>query len=457
MTVGVSTDERADIESSGAGATSNAAGLAQGRGGVSDSIRRRLETMSPWQWRSWAAAAWVVAIAAILRFVNLGLPRGMVFDEVYYATEGQELLDHGVEWRTETDSAGNIVGSHADFVVHPPLGKWIIGLGIKLFQNDAWGWRFMAAVAGVLSILIIVRIARRMFRSTVLGAMAGLLMALDGMHFVLSRTAILDIFLMFFIVAAFGCLILDRDARRRRWLRELENGLDPAASGRSGRPRLTWATVPWWRLAAGVMLGAACGVKWSGVWFIPVFALLIYFWEVGLRKTVGGAHPWRDALLDEAGWIVAMVGLAFVTYLATWTGWFLSDDGWKRHYLRDELGRSEPPIIGALQNLFYYHRDMLRFHSGLTTPHQYQSWPWQWLLLARPVAFYWSGDPTCGAANCAGEILLLGTPVLWWSFIPALLGLAWFGITRRDWRAVTIGVMAAAGIVPWFGSELSNR
>ena len=57
-------------------------------------------------------------------------PSSLVFDEVYYATEGQELLDHGVEWRTETDSAGNVLGSHADFVVHPPLGKWIIGLGI---------------------------------------------------------------------------------------------------------------------------------------------------------------------------------------------------------------------------------------------------------------------------------------------------------------------------------------
>ena len=413
--------------------------------------------MPGWDPKSWLAAFWVVAIAAVLRFVNLGLPQGLVFDEVYYATEGQELLDHGVEWRTETDSAGAVIGSRADFVVHPPLGKWIIGLGIKLWGNNAFGWRFMAAVVGVLSILIIVRVGRRMFRSTVLGAAAGLLMALDGMHFVLSRIAILDIFLMFFIVAAFGCVVLDRDARRRRWLRELDLGLDPGRGGRAGRPRLSWATVPWWRLAAGAMLGCACGVKWSGVWFIPVFAVLILFWEVGLRKTVGAVHPWRDTLLDESGWIVAMVVVAVGFYLATWTGWFVTDTGWKRHYLRDELGRSEPPILGALQNLYHYHRDMLSFHDGLSSPHPYQSWPWQWLLLARPIAFYWSGDPTCGAASCAGEILLLGTPVLWWAFIPALVGLAWFGITRRDWRAVAIGAGAATGILPWFWYELSHR
>ena len=51
------------------------------------------------------------------------------------------------------------------------------------------------------------------------------------MEFVLSRTALLDIFLMFFILAAFGCLVMDRDQRRRRWLRAMEDGLDPTGPG----------------------------------------------------------------------------------------------------------------------------------------------------------------------------------------------------------------------------------
>jgi dolichyl-phosphate-mannose--protein O-mannosyl transferase len=420
-------------------------------------LRRRLAPMPRWDWPSWAATGVIVLIAAILRFVRLGFPPSLVFDEVYYATEGQELLQYGVEWRTETDSAGNILGSHSDFVVHPPLGKWIIGAGIKMFGYDSFGWRFMAAVVGVLSILIMVRTARRMFRSIVLACAVGLLMALDGMHFVLSRTAILDIFLMFFIVAAFGCLVLDRDARRARWLRELEGGLNPSGAGPGARPRLTWASVPWWRLATGVMLGAACGVKWSAIYFLPVFVVLILVWEINVRRTVGVEHPIRDALLDEGGWILAMVAIVPVVYLATWTGWFLGDTGWKRHYLRDERHETELPIIGALRNLWYYHVDVYNFHTHLTSSHQYQSWPWQWLLLGRPVAFYWSGDGPCGAASCAAEILLLGTPVLWWSFIPALIGTAWFGVSRRDWRALAIGAGVFAGIGPWFYYALDNR
>ena len=38
-------------------------------------------------------------------------------------------------------------------------------------------------------------------------------------------------------------------------------------------------------------------------------------------------------------------------------------------------------------------------------------------------------------------MLLLGTPILWWSFIPALAGLAWFGISRRDWVQSNIDAM----------------
>src|SRR5690606_31118791 len=204
---------------------------------------------------------------------------------------------------------------------------WIIALGIRIFGNEAFGWRIMGVVAGVVMVVMITRTARRMFGSTVLGCLAGLLMALDGFHLVLSRTAILDIYVAFFVLGACACLVLDREAGRRRWRRELEGGLDPTVPGRAGRPRLSWAGVPWWRLAAGVMIGFGCAVKWSVIFFLPVFLVLVYLWEVGVRRTVGVARPWRDALLDEAGWFAALVGLVVLAYLVSWTGWFVTDTG----------------------------------------------------------------------------------------------------------------------------------
>jgi dolichyl-phosphate-mannose--protein O-mannosyl transferase len=421
---------------------------------VPDQVRRRLLPRVGRDPRSWLVTGLVVLIAAVLRLIGLAHPRGKIFDETYYATEGQELFDHGVEWRPETN--------RGDFVVHPPLGKWIIGTGEWLVGRNGhggwltygeFGWRISAALFGTLSVLLLIRIARRLFGSTLLGCAAGLLMALDGLHFVLSRSALLDMFLMTFILAAFGCLLLDRDQRRARWLAAIQAGLDPTMPGAAGRARLG---VPWWRLAAAVMIGCAGAVKWSALWHFALFIALIIFWEVGTRRAVGARRPWRDAMLDELGWVAAFIGVALTVYVVSWTGWFLADTGWNRHWLAS-TGKHEYPVIGALQNLWEYHKQAFRFHEGLHDKHKYQSWPWQWLLLGRPVAFYYSSDGSCGASSCSSEVLLLGTPLLWWSFLPALAGLAWFGTTRRDWRAAAIGLGAATGLVPWFWYEIKDR
>jgi dolichyl-phosphate-mannose--protein O-mannosyl transferase len=416
------------------------------RSGVAEIVRRRLlpfdARLDPY---SWLATGVIVLIAGILRLVNLDRPKGLIFDEVYYPTDAWDMLQHGVEWDDKINGPA--------YVVHPPLGKWMIAIGEQIFGYNEWGWRISGAVIGTLSVLIMVRVARRMFHSTVLGCAAGLLMALDGFHLVLSRIALLDIFLMFFVLAAFGTLVMDRDSRRARWLRALDGGLDPTASGPTGRLPVR---VPWWRMATFALLGCAIAVKWSAVWFVPVFVLMIVLWEVGARRSAGVARPWRDTFIGEIGWLALAGGLMVLTYLASWSGWFLTDDGYFRHWLADN-GRSEPPVVGALRNLWHYHVEAFKFHSGLDDKHQYQSWPWQWLVLGRPIAFYWTTDGACGASSCASHILLLGTPLLWWSFIPALVALIWFGIARRDWRAGAILLCVAAALVPWFYFASQHR
>lgn len=418
-------------------------------GGIPAIIRRRLAPYRPntraYLW-SWVATLLVTLIAGAIRVINLDQPKGKIFDEVYYANEGWSLIKHGVEWNTDTNTA--------KYVVHPPLGKWLIGLGQWAFDDNEFGWRIAVAVAGTLSVLILIRVALMMFHSVVLACAAGLLMALDGFHFVLSRTALLDMFLMFFVLAAFAALVADRDARRRRWLRVLEAGFDAATPGGAGLPR---SVVPWWRLLAAVLMGCAVGVKWSALFFLPAMALMVLFWEAGARRSAGARRPWRDALLiDVLGWLSLCGVLVVLTYVATWSGWFLTDDGYFRHWLAD-TGHSEPAVIGALQNLAHYHQEAFKFHSTLTTEHRYQSWPWQWLLLGRPVAFHWASPAGCGAPSCASEVLLLGTPLLWWAMIPALAALAWLGIARRDWRAGAIWLGVAAGLLPWFYYAFDGR
>ncbi len=409
-------------------------------------IRRRLSPVGqlPTGW-SWAATLIVTGIAAIIRLVHLDRPGQIIFDETYYAPNAYALLRYGVEWQVVEGGANPVDGAPVfgdgpAYVVHPPLGKWLIAAGEAALGYNPMGWRISAAVAGIVSVLLITRIAQRLFGSVVLGAAVGLLVALDGIHVVTSRSALLDIFLALFVVAAFAALLRDRDWQRRRWLAAL-------TAGRERPP----TALPWWRFAAAALLGCAVAVKWSAGFHLLAFLALTLWWDWGVRRSVGHPRPIRSLLRDESPGLLASGAIVLVVYLASWSGWFASDQGYHRFSPVDVRGASWPvQLIGSVWNLIHYHLQSLEFHAGLDSAHPYASPAWQWLLLGRPTAFHWAAEEGCGAEHCASTVLLLGTPVLWWSFLPVLAVLVWLGIARRDWRAGAILVAAGAGIVPWF-------
>ncbi|WP_433086546.1 dolichyl-phosphate-mannose--protein mannosyltransferase [Dactylosporangium sp. CA-052675] len=388
----------------------------------------------------WLAATLVGGVALVLRLINLGRPPQVMFDETYYANEAQDLLQHGVEWNPET--------MQPEYVVHPPLGKWMIAIGEQLFGYNAFGWRIMAVLFGVAAIVLVMTATWRLLRSTVLAATAGLLMALDGMHFVMSRAALLDIFLLFWIVVAFNLLVLDREQRRARWLAAVEAG--------GGKVRAMLG-IPWYRIACAVSLGLACGVKWSGLWYLILFALAAVVFDMSARRSAGVRHWISESIPPAVGWTLAIGGIALFAYVNVWWGWFLSDDGYFRHWYAATHNLPHDRLIDPLVNLAHYHDTAYAFHTTLDKPHRYQSWPWQWLLLGRPVPFSWDPNVSCGAPDCTAEILLLGTPVLWWSFTPALAALGWLAVARRDGRAWLVLAAALAGIVPWFQSMPEHR
>ena len=171
----------------------------------------RARILPPTQGRGgWVATIAVGLLAGLLRLVRLDIPAGRIFDEIYYVCDAQNLLRFGVEvataGSTDADPGGQArcepTGA-AGFIVHPPLGKWAIALGIRAFGTGEFGWRIAAAVAGTLMVVMLVRVTRRMTGSTVLACLAGLLLSLDGLHFVQSRVGMLDIFVAMWILAAF--------------------------------------------------------------------------------------------------------------------------------------------------------------------------------------------------------------------------------------------------------------
>lgn len=409
----------------------------------------------------WLGPGIVALVAAVLRLWNLGRPNTLVFDETYYVKGAYTLLRAGYEadWPDDPNpafEAGNVDGylPTADYVVHPPLGKWMIALGMRAFggAQNPWSWRITTAVVGIVAVLLVARIARRLFASTAMGIVAGALMAVDGEALVHSRTALLDNFLMFWVLVAFGCLLLDREQARRRLAARCAAVLD--ATGELGRygPRLGWR---WWRFAAAVALGLACGVKWSGLYFLAVFAVMSVLFDLAARRAVGIRRWWEDAVLvDALPAALVMLPTVALTYLATWTGWFRNPHSYMRQWAVENPDKGVGWLPSSLRSLWEYHSTMWQFHNNLTSEHSYAAHPLGWIVQWRPTSFYWRsyerGEAGCEVAKCARAITSIGNPILWWSAALAVLVTVALAIWLRDWRGIAALSGIVAGWVPWF-------
>jgi dolichyl-phosphate-mannose-protein mannosyltransferase len=407
--------------------------------------------------RGWAGPLLVTAFGAWLRLRQLSVPRAIVFDETYYVPQAFGILRYGAEHAVRYFTGLQIPAGNANiflpggvFAAHPPFGKVQIALGEWLFGLNPFGWRVAGALAGSASILLLARITRRMTGSDLLGCVAGLLLALDGLEFVMSRTAMLDIFVMFWVLAGFGCLVVDRDRARER-LTELSTGLSTELSSEGGGPRLG---IRWWRVAAGFCLGLAVACKWNGLFFLVLFAPLCVMWDMSARRAAGFRGYARGALVTDGVVLLPSLWLsAAIAYLATWSGWFASSIGWDRNYAAAHGVHT--PVISALYSLYEYHREMLSYGLNLNSPATFASPPWTWLLLNHPVRFYYAaplqGENGCGVVGgCVQNVLAVGTPAIWWACLAALPALAVWGLLRRDWRAGAALYAVAAGWLPWY-------
>ncbi len=430
------------------------------------------ERASP-RWRTedpligWTLALAVTGLAFFLRWWKLGTPHQFSFDETYYAKDAWSMLNNGYvrEYVKDADTTilnGNVSGLWQDtpsMVVHPEVGKWLIALGEKGFGMDPFGWRIAAAVVGSLMVLVMCRFVRRVSGSTTLGLVGGLLLSLDGLHLVLSRLALLDIFLSFFILLGVHCVVADRQWFRSRLA--------------AGRTRVLLRP---WLLAAGVSFGLAVGTKWTALFPLAAFGLLVFAWSYGARKAF--AHPkavLRAVFVDGTTAFASLVLVALVVYVTSWTGWLVHAGDYEKtlsdtQYTTYGGGKawptaSEPDAAGlgevrqSLRSLLSYHHDVYVFHAHFLndSTHVYSSKPAGWLLMNRPVGVdaqldIQPGTQGCAAAKgstCLRQVLLLGNPLIWWAGTLALIFalIRWVG--GRDWRFGVAVVGVGSTWLPW--------
>jgi dolichyl-phosphate-mannose-protein mannosyltransferase len=419
------------------------------------------------RWLGWGGAVALAALALVLRWWQLGEPRDFSFDETYYAKDAWSLLHHGhvLEYVEKADRAilrgdtGGLWQDDPSMVVHPEVGKWLIALGIKAFGMDPFGWRIAAAVAGSLMVLVMCRFVRRVTGSTVLGLVGGFLLSLDGLHLVLSRLGLLDIFLALFLLCGVHCVVADR-----QWLR---------ARLADGRHRILWRP---WLLLGGIAFGLAVGTKWTALFPLAAFGLLSWAWSAGARRSHGTRWAWlRSGVVDGVPAFVHLVGVAAVVYVASWSGWLVHADDYEdslsdTQYATHDGGKpwptaSEPDADGlgeltqSLRSLASYHHDVYVFHTEFLddSTHTYASHPMGWLLQSRPVGVdaqldIQPGTQGCDApegSDCLRQVLLLGNPVLWWAGCLALLLAVPMWLGARDWRFGVAVVGTASTWLPW--------
>ena len=108
----------------------------------------------------------------------------------------------------------------------------------------------------------------------------------------------------------------------------------------------------------------------------------------------------------------------------------------------------------SLASLLAYHQEMWNFHIKLHDAHPYMAKAWTWLFLGRPTAFYFTqpNPPagTCTVGKCADSILAIGTPILWWISIVAIIYSLYVLLVRRDHKVLLPLLLLGAGWLPWF-------
>jgi dolichyl-phosphate-mannose--protein O-mannosyl transferase len=332
-------------------------------------------------------------LAQTFFLIRLSQPPSYVFDEFHYIPAAKMLLSRAQNRNWE----------------HPPLGKYIIGAGIVLLGDEPAGWRFFSTVFGALIVVGMYLWALAIFGQQGLAVWVALVALVNQFLYVMARIAMLDVFLVAFMVwglAAFSAA----------W----DSGRDAPSTRRL-------------LLFAGVMFGLATAIKWEGLaawgscWLLMAGVRLLRRTGALPQAAVApspdepwhAADPWQRV---GAGFLALGFGvLPLAVYFATFLPLLTLKSG------------PDNSLMGILRLQWAIPLGHMRV-SGV---HIYES-PWYtWALGLRPQWFAWS--PELEEPTYVRAILLLGNPlVMWTGFAAAFLTLgAWVRRGTRDAFLVT--------------------
>ncbi len=321
---------------------------------------------------------------------------GTYFDEIYHARTALEMIEN--IWPYE--------------ITHPPLGKAILSLGIRLFGMTPFGWRFMGTLFGVLMLPFLYLLLKRMFGHVSVAGAGTAVFAFDFMHFVQTRIATIDTYAVFFILLMYLGLFL--------WTTE-----PPAREKR----RTLWLAL------SGVSFGLGAASKWVCIYAgAGLAAIWLVYW---LRRFLAEKKAVRDEFLLNVGWCLIFFVLTpcLIYYVSYWSyAPSQGIDGPFRLFNGDYLKM-------VIDNQSY----MWNYHSDLVATHPYSSMWYQWLLDVRPILYYLSYP----ADGVTVSFAAFNNPLVSWGGLAAMAGVGWCAVRDRDATAQFILIGYLANLLPW--------
>ncbi len=291
----------------------------------------------------------LVGLGFLLRVHDVGQPQKMYFDEIYYVDAADKL------WSGKMDPNS----------VHPPLAKWLIGLGIRTVDaaggkslGQPFKWRFGSVVCGAAMVGITYGLGLLLFNyNRTASSLAGLFIATDHLHLASTRIAMLDPYVaLFCLLGIWGALAYFLGGHER------------------------------WAVFSAFMLGLGTGCKWSAL-FTAFGCFLAGWW-------IDRAAPTRERTQRYFFWLVLLITIGFsLSYLHL----FLAE-GWG----------APGKILGQSERMVNFRADSKQF------THQYISQFWSWPLMLQPI---WLLFDEVSADKSVKAICAMGSPVFWWGFL----------------------------------------
>lgn len=308
----------------------------------------RNETVTPP--RIWLLALAIALASELLFLFRLTVPDKPVFDEVHYLPAARALRDLSGPVNIE----------------HPLLAKELIALGLRMVGDVPFGWRIMSTLAGSATVAGVFALTWLLTRRTRAAVISALLALLGFTVYVQARIAMLDTFMLAFLI--WGIVLL-------------------AASRRDGS-LARWS-------GGAALLGLATACKWAAAPYVGA-AMLTFAMMKRERPT-----RWPGIGLARGVLLLGVISAG--AYLLTFAPAFF--------YASEPL---------TLARLLPFQWDMYLRQTEKLPHHTYQSDWWTWPLLIRPIWYLY--EPVDGAQR---GIILLGNPAVMWGGLAAVAACYW--------------------------------